>query len=128
MTVQLDARIRFMQLVADASAPINATLFARAVLDDWGISDLAEQTCAGLRELVEWILGHGANALLEVTLVWDSSLLFTEVADHGEQLPEDPPPFERESEDRGAERTDRGRCIWVSHRTGRSEMLLPSAS
>lgn len=122
-----NAPTRFTRLIANESAPTNAALFARAVLEDWKLSDMAEEASEGVAELVDWTREHGTSMYLEVTLVWDGPLLFTEVTDHDDQLPDGPLVLRGRFEECGAEHTDRGRCVWASYRTGRPEQLRPAA-
>ena len=118
-----NAPTRLTRLIANDCAPTNAALFARAVLDDWQLSDMAEESSEGLAELVDWALHHSPSMFIEVVLVWDGPLLFTEVTDHGESLPEALFGLSCRPEECGAEHTDRGRCLWASYRTGRPEQL-----
>jgi len=118
-----NAPTRLTRLIANDCAPTNAGLFARAVLEDWGLQDMAEESSEGMAELVDWALRHGPSMYLEVVLVWDGPLLFTEVTDHGDKLPEGLFDLSCRTEQCGAEHTDRGRCIWASYRTGRPEKL-----
>lgn len=133
MTVLTDAQTRSTALLADASAAPNARLFARMVLADWELSEVAADACAGLSELVVWVLANDPGVLVEITLVWDGPLLFTEVADRQERLPHRPVWLNTEgghavaileafSLEWGAEVDMRGRCLWASFHTGRAEM------
>jgi len=121
----ITARTRFTRLLADASAAPNAQLFARDVLEEWGLGALAEDACTGLDELIGWVLANGSHVQVEITLVWDEdlALLFTEVVDHGEALPAEGDVPVSWCEDRGAERNWRGRVLWASYRTGRPQLL-----
>lgn len=122
-----NAPTRLTRFIANESAATNAALFARAVLDDWKLPDMAEEASDGVAELVDWTLQHGTPMYLEVALVWDGPLLFTEVTDHDDRLPDGPLVLGCRFEECGAEHTDRGRCVWASYRTGRPEQLRPAA-
>ena len=130
MTVLAQARTRFTRLLADSSAAPNAQLFARDVLDEWGLAALAEPACAGIEAFVGWVLGHGSNVQVEIVLVWDADqeLLFAEVADHGQQLPGDDLPGAGGCEERGAAHRGHGRVLWASYSTARPEQLAPGGA
>jgi len=132
VTVLTDAETRSTTLVADSNAPANACLFARAVLADWELSHLAADACACLTELVVWLLANEPSTLIEITLVWDGPLAFTEVSDHGRRLPNRAVwrsvdggravgTLEAFSLEWDAEGKPRGRCLWASYHTGRDE-------
>lgn len=122
-----NALTRLTRLIANESAGTNAALFTRAVLEEWQLADMAEEAAEGVAELVDWTRRHGTSAYVEVTIVWDGPLLFTEVADHDDELPDGPLMLDCCFEDCGAEHTDRGRCVWASYRTGRAEQLRTAA-
>lgn len=122
-----DALTRLTRLIANDSAGTNAALFARLVLEEWSLSDMAEEATEGVAELVDWTLRHSESAYLEIQLRWDGPLLFTEVIDHDDRLPNVPITLRSPYLDCGAEHTDRGRCIWTSYRTGRVEQLETAA-
>lgn len=126
MTMLTDAQTRSTSLLADDSAVENARLFVRAQLPDWGLEALAERAEAGVTELVGWVRAHEPHVLLEITLVWDRPLLFTEVADRRhEPLPrrpvwrvQDPEAvarLEAVALEWGAEPETRGRRLWASY-------------
>jgi hypothetical protein len=133
VTVLTDAQTRSTMLEADASAVAGARRFARDVLTRWLLPELAEAACAGLSELVTWAVANDPAALVEITLVWDGPLLFTEVTDRCEQLPHRPAwllsdeyavtVLEESSLEWGAEMSTRGRLLWASFHTGRAEIL-----
>lgn len=127
MLTSTDALTRATRLVANTCAATNAKLFTRVVLEEWRLSDMAEEASEGVAELVDWILHHSPAAYAEVVLVWDGPLLFTEVLDHGHELPLGPLDLRCRTEARGAEHNDRGRCVWASYRTGRIEQLETAA-
>lgn len=140
MTVLTDAQTRSTMLLADSTAVPNAQLFARTQLAEWGLAQpqLVSDACAGLTGLLMWALANGPGVLVEITLVWDGPLPFTEISDRGEQIPHRPlwrlqeggravAVLEAASVEWGAETGPRGRCLWASFHTGRPE-LPPSES
>jgi hypothetical protein len=122
-----NAPTRLTRLISNESAPTNAGLFVRAVLEEWKLSDMAEEASEGVAELIDWARRTGTSLYVEVAVIWDGPLLFTEITDHDDKLPEPPLKLGCRAEECGAEHTDRGRCIWASYRTGRREQL-PVAS
>ncbi len=133
MTILTDAQTRSTTLAADGSAVPNARRFARDVLAVWLLSDLEANACAGLSELVTWAVANDPAVFIEITLIWDGPLLFTEVADRRGRLPSRPTwlvedqlgviLLERSSLEWGAELNARGRCLWASFHTGRPEVV-----
>jgi len=127
VTALTNAQTRSTSLLADDSAAENARLFARAQLPDWGLGHLEAAACTGLGELLGWLRANDPNVLVEITLVWDPPLLFTEVADRHETLPRRPvwllaaggreqvARLEAASLEWGAELDARGRRLWASY-------------
>jgi hypothetical protein len=134
VTVLTDAQTRSTALLADSTAVPNAQLFARTQLAEWGLAQpqLMSDACAGMTQLLMWALTNGAGILVEITLVWDGPLLFTEISDRAEQIPHRPlwrhqdgravAILEAASVEWGAEAGPRGRCLWASFHTGRPEL------
>lgn len=128
VTALTSALERFTSLLADGGAPRNAQLFVESVLREWGLERLEDAATEGVMELAEWVLANGSKVLIAISVVWDSTVLITEVSDHGETIPYRPAWLE--SDPRAVARLERacvewdaelkpgGRALWAAYRTG----------
>ena len=139
MIARTDLRSESLRLAVDPTAPLNARLFVSHWLQRWNLGHVAEAARAGVTELAAWVVAHPAGALLRITVSYDDPLLFTEVADGGEDLPWRPAwlldgetirdeegcevgglavrLLEGAEEEWGADPMPGGRCLWASYRT-----------
>lgn len=128
MTALTRALERSTSLLADAGAARNAALFVEAVLCEWGLERLEDAATEGVMELAAWVLANGSKVLVSISVVWDSTVLITEVSDHGDAIPYR--PAWQESDPRAVARLERaamewdaelrpgGRCLWAAYATG----------
>lgn len=139
MIARTELRSESLNLAADVSAPLNARLFVSQWLTRWDLDHVAEAARAGVTELAAWAVAHPGGALLRITVSVDGPLLFTEVADGGDELPwraawllasegiDDEEGrevaglavrlLEGAALEWGADPMPGGRCLWASYRT-----------
>lgn len=127
MIARTETRSESLTLATDPTAPLNARLFVAQWLERWGLGHLAFPACVGVTELAAWVVAHPGGALLRVTLSHDDPLVFTEIADGGDELPWRPAwlldeegiavrLLEGFALEWGADEMPGGRCLWASYR------------
>jgi hypothetical protein len=128
VTALTSAQERSTSLLADGGAPRNAALFVEATLREWGLERIEDAAAEGVMELAAWVLANGSRVLVSISVVWDSTVLITEVSDHGDAIPFRPAwlesdpravaTLERACMEWDAELRPGGRCLWAAYATG----------